>query len=716
MPRLTAFVLHHRLLVIAAWLLLAVLGGVTVATTTSRLSQSFAMPGSAAQQTTGRILAAYGTEDGVTPQVVTLTLPAGQTIDSAGTRDAVSRAFAAAHTVGARAVDYSSTGDRAFVTRDGRTTYAIMFLPPGAPGDPAPAAALTAAVRAAAPPGAGVALTGIEALQAAPGQGGNGLLAETIIGALGALVILAFVFASFVAVLPLVMAMVSILTTFLLVLGLTVVTDVNFIAQFIIGLIGLGVAIDYALLIVTRWREERAKGSDNRAAVTAAMAHAGRAVVFSGLTVTIGLLALVVLPVPAMRSFGYAGALIPLVSLAVAVTLLPALLDLVGPALDRPRLRSDRDASRAWTGWARLVVRGRWVAAGLGLVSLLLLAAPVTHLQLGDPRTSALARSGPAYDALATLTAGGVPAGAVTPVEVLVRMGAGPTVASRLAGVPGVVAAVAPATADQQRGGTGIVTVLPAAEAGSGAGQATIVRIRDAVAGDSAVLGVTSAGVGQLDFRHAVYGSFPAMLGLVCLLTFLLLARAFRSIVLPLKAVLLNLISLGAAYGVLVFIWQDGHGSHAIWGSAGAGAVPTWIPLMVFAFLFGLSMDYEVFLLARMREEYDAGAGTDGAVVTSLARTGRLVTSAALILVLSFLAMSTAPATEVRMLATGLGAGILVDATIVRCLLVPTLVSLFGRWNWWLPGVAARVLRVPQSPLHHQERAVTPELVPTGRG
>jgi RND superfamily putative drug exporter len=189
--------------------------------------------------------------------------------------------------------------------------------------------------------------------------------------------------------------------------------------------------------------------------------------------------------------------------------------------------------------------------------------------------------------------------------------------------------------------------------------------------------------------------------------------------VLPLKAVLLNLISLGAAYGVLVFVWQDGHGSNAIWGTPGAGAVPMWIPLMVFAFLFGLSMDYEVFLLARMREEYDAGAGTNEAVVTSLARTGRLVTSAALILVLAFLAMSTAPATEVRMLATGLGAGILVDATIVRCLLVPTLVSLFGRWNWWLPGVAARLLRVPPSPLRHRDSTAAPvtrsEPMPAGR-
>jgi RND superfamily putative drug exporter len=199
------------------------------------------------------------------------------------------------------------------------------------------------------------------------------------------------------------------------------------------------------------------------------------------------------------------------------------------------------------------------------------------------------------------------------------------------------------------------------------------------------------------------------MLAIVSVLTFLLLARAFRSIVLPAKAVLLNLISLGAAYGVLVLVWQDGRGSMAVWNNPATGAVATWVPLMVFAFLFGLSMDYEVFLLARMREAYDDGADTDAAVVTGLSRTGRLVTAAALILFLSFLSMSTAPTVDVRVMATGLGAGILVDATIVRCLLVPALVSLFGRWNWWLPGWAARLLRVPASPLRPASTAPAPQ-------
>ncbi len=680
MSTLTKLVLRHRILVIVFWVVVAGIGGATAGVTTSRLSQSFATPSSPAQQAATRIAAHYHTDDGVEPDVVVVTLPAGQTVDSPGVRDGLAHAFGAAQGLGARVVSYADTGDRTFVSADGRTAYGIVSLPPGGAFDQTLTGRLTDAVQSRYPQGK-VAVTGLGPLQFSSGQpAGNGVLTEAVIGGTGALLILVFVFASFIAVAPLVMAAVSILTTFLLVLGLTEVTEVNFIAQFIIGLIGLGVAIDYSLLVVTRWREERARGADNRTAVQIAMAHAGRAVVFSGITVTIGLLALVVLPMPALRSFGYAGALIPTVSVAVAVTLLPALLDLAGPWLDRPRLRNERTASKAWTGWATGVVRYRWIAAAVGLVALVALALPVARLQLGEARTTALAQTGPARAALTTLTAGGVPTGVLTPTEVVVDATKADATAARLRTVPGVLTAVAPA--DARADGTAIVTVLPRDEAGSNAGQATAQRIRDAIGDPTAVAG---SGAAQLDFRHAVYDRFPLMLGIVCLLTFLLLAKAFRSVILPLKAVVLNVVSLGAAYGVLVLVWQQGHGSHALWGITGTGSIAIWIPLMVFAFLFGLSMDYEVFLLARIREAYDHGQDTDTAVVTGLSRTGRLVTCAALILVLAFVSMSTAPATDVRVLATGLGAGILVDATVVRCLLVPTLVSLFGRWNWWTP-------------------------------
>jgi len=179
----------------------------------------------------------------------------------------------------------------------------------------------------------------------------------------------------------------------------------------------------------------------------------------------------------------------------------------------------------------------------------------------------------------------------------------------------------------------------------------------------------------------------------------LLDATIVRALLLPLKAVVLNVISVAAAWGVLELVWQAGHGSQQIWGIAATGSVTAWIPLMVFAFLFGLSMDYEVFILARMREEYDASGSTDTAVVRGIGRTGRLVTSAALILFLAFTSLASGPETEVKVLATGLAAGILLDATVIRALLVPAVISLFGRWNWWLPHLPARLLRVEPSPL-----------------
>jgi uncharacterized membrane protein YdfJ with MMPL/SSD domain len=201
-----------------------------------------------------------------------------------------------------------------------------------------------------------------------------------------------------------------------------------------------------------------------------------------------------------------------------------------------------------------------------------------------------------------------------------------------------------------------------------------------------------------VDFLHQAFTLFPWLILAVLVLTYLLLMRAFRSLLLPLKAVLLNVLSISAAWGVVTLVWQKGYGSHLLWGIGAAGAIPSWLPLMVFAFLYGLSMDYEVFILSRMREEYDATGSTSAAVVNGIGRTGRLVTSAALILFLAFLAMSSAPSTQAKMIATGLGAGILFDATVIRALLVPAAVSLFGRWNWWLPKAPARLLRVQASP------------------
>ena len=433
------------------------------------------------------------------------------------------------------------------------------------------------------------------------------------------------------------------------------------------------------------------------------MQTAGHSVLFSGITVAVGLFALVVLPVPFLRSVGYGGVLIPLVSVAVSCTLLPVVLSKCGRFLDRPRIGKSTAASRPWSAWARLVVRRRWVATGVAGLILAALVVPALSLRVGSPTSASLASSGPAFEGLALLHDAGIPTGVMTPVEVLTTPDKADAVIAATATLPGVRGAVLTGA----KNSSAVVDVLPVKETSAPPGINLIEVITKALPAGNLVGG---DGAESKAFNHAVYGSFPLMLTLIVIVTFLLLVRAFRSILLPLKAVLLNLISVGATYGVLTLVWQQGHGSQAVWGISATGAITNFVPLMAFAFLFGLSMDYEVFILARMREEYDATGSTPRAVVEGLARTGRLVTSAALILFLSILALSQAPSTDIKIFATGLGAGILPDATVVRALLVPALISLLGKYNWWLPDGVARLLRVEPSPL--RDETVLPTVPP----
>jgi RND superfamily putative drug exporter len=588
----------------------------------------------------------------------------------------------------------------------------MVFYPfPQSFADVLPTKVVESSVRAAAPQGAVVGVTGMDALAQGDDSGGNSVLTETLLGALGALAVLLFVFASALAFLPLLVAAVSILTTFLLLLPLTYFTDVSFIVEFLVALVGLGVAIDYSLLFVTRWREERDHGRDNHDAVVAAMETAGHAVLFSGLTVAIGLLSLVVLPVPFMRSVGMGGALIPLASVMVTLTLTPAILGGIGPRVDWPKIRHENKPSKGWTAWARMIVRHRWIAAGSALAVIGVLIVAFLGIRIGQADSSSLAKNGAAYDTLQVLKDGGVTTGALTPIEVLAETDKADSVAKTLGAVDGVTAAVVPTGAGASVDGQTVVVLIPDEETVNSK-SVQVVRDVTALAGQTdGVIGVTGLGNAQVDFLHAVYGNFPQMLLLISLLTYVLLIRAFRSVLLPLKAVVLNLVSLAAVYGLMVLFWQEGYGSNAVFGIQETGAVTFWIPLMVFAFLFGLSMDYEVFILSRIREEYDAGASTDDAVILGIGRTGRLVTSAALILFLAFAALASGPGTDIKVLATGLGFGILLDATLVRSVLVPSLVSLFGRWNWMLPDWVARVLRVEPSSPHPEPE---PEAVPVG--
>ncbi|MEV4757037.1 MMPL family transporter [Micromonospora sp. NPDC049559] len=711
MLRFSHFVLRHKLAVVLSWLVLFLAGGAAAGRLSGELTQEFSFPSTAAQEANDAILAEYGTGATTYPLVPVVVLPAGAGVDD----PALARAFDAAAALDPRlrVVSYPGTGDRRFVGTDGRTVFGLVFPPPPGAGGGDYGERLTRAMTPALPPGATVHVTGLNELAAAHDTGtGTGVLAETLIGGLGALVVLAFVFGSLLALVPLLVAAVSILTTFLVVLGLTGIADVSFIVQFLAALIGLGVAIDYSLLLVTRWREERAHGHHGDEAVHRAMASAGRAVLFSGVTVAIGLIALVLLPVPFLRSVGYGGMLVPVISVLVTLTLLPVLLATVGHRVDVPRLRRSGTVGRGWSAWAGGVVRARWLAAGGALLVLGALAVSAARIDLGDARSDALARSAPpaAAAGLAELTRAGVPGGVLTPIEVLVPADA-PRPAA-LDDLPGAYASLAPAGPGWHRGNTRLLVVLPSDEASSDAGKATITRVRDAV---RALPGARVGGFGVLsmDAEEALYGPFPLLLAVIGLITFVLLTRAFRSVLLALKAVLLNLLSLAASYGVLVLVWQDGYGSRLLWDIPATGAITFWVPLMGFAFLYGLSMDYEVFILARMREEYDRTGDTRAAIVEGIGRTGRLVTSAALILFLSFVSLSTAPSTDIKILATGLGAGILLDATVVRSLLVPATVSLLGRWNWWLPGWLARLLLVPRASAPAAPEPVPAPLAPS---
>jgi putative drug exporter of the RND superfamily len=698
----TRWVLDHRRTVVVVWVAITVAAFASITPAVDALSSTFELPGRESTEAADRIEERYGNGGNRVsgPLVAVVELPEGTTIDSPGVRAEAAAAFRAiAEAVpGSRSADLASTGDRVFVSDDGSATYGVIWFPPSPIAfDPAGEAAERArgAAEGVTVAGAPVIVTGLDSL--ASGEGGSegpSVLAETLIGGLGALIVLAFVFGSSMAFVPLLMAAIAIPTTFLALWPLAAATDVSVVVQFLISLIGLGVAIDYSLLIVMRWREEMAAGRDAREAIVETMDHAGRAVIFSGLAVAIGLLALIVLPVPFLRSIGYGGMLIPLVSTLVAITLLPVVLASVGPRLDRLGVRRRTTSTgRAWVPWGRFVVRNRWLVGAAALAILLALFVPVFGFSTGTPRADALASGGDGRAAVDILNSSGIGAAALSPMDIIVLDGDPDAARRAIAAVDGVRGAVAPTGAEWRRDGSAVINAFAADEDSAPTVEAVRAAV-DGVPGEVLVGGIVA---GNADFNDAVYGNFVWVVLVILLVTFVLLARVFRSLLLPLKAVAFNILSIGAVWGFMVVFWQEGNGSGALFDINPTGALTVWVPLMVFAFLYGLSMDYEVFILSRMREEYDRDGSTDRAVVAGLARTGRLVTAGSLILFLAFVALASAPGTDIKVFATALAVGIVLDATVVRSMLLPAFVSMLGRWNWWLPVWAARILRVPPS-------------------
>ena len=699
---LTHRIVRHRWLVIGTWLALTLFGGFAAGQLSSRWYTATAIPGQPAYEASQRALATLGVGDRVPTVVVVRT--AGDATRSTAVSQAMDRAAAAVP--GAFTSSFFSTGSLLYVSADRHTAFEMVYPPGRAAVDvPSDANAIRTAAAAGLPAGLTVNVTGRDALDEATKDGktgGTGVLLEALIGGVGALLILLFVFGTLPAVLtPIVIAVAAILNTFSLVWALTYVTDVSIIVQFLIALVGLGLAIDYALVVIFRFRDELREGEDVETALVQTMTHAGRSVVVSGSTVAIGLLALVALPLPLIRSMGIGGMLIPAVSVLASLTLLPAMLAVLGQRINAVRVMPRRllddghGEDGVWGRWARFVLRRPAAIAGVGLVLVVALAGVGTQLNASETQLRNFPGQGTAIAGRQMLADAGITPGVMKPLNVLVENGGdAEAIAARMRGVRGVVGASAPTT--WKKGSTSWVEAFPALDGAAPGIQGVIDRSTTALRGsDGTLTGVAAVG---RDFLHALFGTFPYVVGLVLLLTLVLLTRAFRSVVLAVKAVVLNLFSLAAAFGVVVLVFQQGHGS-SLWGVGGTGAITAYVPLMIFAFLFGLSMDYEVFMLTRMREAYDETHSTDRAIELGLARTGKLVTSGALILMCAFLVLSTSPGFEIKSLAVGIAAGIIFDATVIRALLVPALMKLFGEANWWLPSWTRTALRLPAAAL-----------------
>ncbi len=699
LARLAHVIVRRRRLVIGLWIVLTAFGAFSASQVSKRWFQSFSIPGYSAYEANQRTLHAFGS--GEQAPLVAVFHSSGEITKSSGIKAAVSAA--AAVNPGSRSSSYWSTGSRAYVSADGHTAFAEIY-PPASPtfSSSVHIDEVRTTLKETTPVGVQSYLTGRDALFAASSSStGPSVLTEALIGGAGALVILLFVFGTLPAVLmPIVVAIASILNTFTLVWLLTYITDVSIIVQFLIALVGLGVAIDYALLMIFRFRDELREGEDVETAIVETMTHAGRSVIVSGSTVAVGLLSMVVLPLPFIRSIGIGGLLIPAVSVLTAITLLPALLAVLGARINSVRMLPKRLVDRGhpedgpWGHWARFVMRRPLPIAIVGLAIVGVLVFYGVQLNPSESQAKDQPGSGDAVAGRTLLNDAGISPGVMKPFVVLVEHGAKPEpIAAKLRTVPGVAGAVAPA--DWRKGPDSLVEAFPAVDGASPKIQGIVTRVHRALDGTNGTLGGVAAE--DRDFVHAVYSNFPYVLAFVILLTFVLLARAFRSLILPLKAALLNLVSLGAAYGIIVFIFQLGHGSQAIWNVPATASIIPWIPLMIFAFLFGLSMDYEVFMLTRMREAYDETGDTPHAIALGLARTGKLVTSAALVLMFAFFVLSSSPGTDIKQFGIGLAAGIIFDATIIRALLVPALMRLLGDWNWWLPDRAARLLLIKPS-------------------
>lgn len=507
--------------------------------------------------------------------------------------------------------------------------------------------------------------------------------------------------------------------------------------QNVVPMLGLGVGIDYCLFMVSRFREELAAGLSKEEAVVRTMATAGRAVAFSGGTVAIGLSALLVPNLMMLRSVGVGGILVVAVAVMAALTLLPALLALLGDRVNAPSFLSRRlgpaTAGGFWRRWALAVMRRPLLFSLVAIAALALLAIPTFRMNTLAPGATLLPQGVESREAFEALTSGFNP-GEMAPISVLVDTGLSKGLwddeslgalydfvqslqkDSRVARVESLVSLDSNATLENYRqlydggfdakshpqtapavlpligreGRATLVRALPSVDPDSLEARELVKAIRgemvhavDWPAGAMVLVGGTTAS--SLDMEQELYGRFPLIVGLVLGVTFIVLALLLRSLMLPLQAILMNGLSVLASYGLLVLVFQDGYGADWL-GFTPPGAISSMIPVALFCILFGLSMDYEVFLLSRMREGYEETGNNDRAVAWGLERTGRVITSAALVMVTIFGSFALSSFVLMKELGLGMSAAVLLDATLIRVLLVPASMRLLGRWNWRTPS------------------------------
>jgi len=695
--RLTTFCLRHRALVVAAWLAVVVLGVAGTLRLVPLLQNGFTLPGTDSTRVQQLLTTRFGNSANAPIVLV------------AQGSHAHARAVAAAHAA-ERALPGGRITDLERLPSGAAVAFVQTALPDSRQTDAiGPLRALL---------GPRILVTGDAALGAAI----NPVLAHALkVGELYlavpiALLILLAVFASGSALLPFLIAAVTIPTS----LGLAwVVAHYLQLTNYLLNMtsmIGLAIAIDYSLLVVHRYRDERRRGLNHEDAVFETMMRAGRTLLFSGLAVSLGLALMLLLPVPFLRGFGLGGLLVPAVSVVCALTLLPALLSLFGDRLERIRLvphrlmeRRHHGESRLWHWHAGWVMRRARIVAPLVAALLALAAMPLLGMQLGPGSPTGLPKSLPAMRGLAVLQHGS-PSNTLDPTTIVVNAGkahqraaTAPAMArlTRLLRHDREVATVVPAVHDPT-GRYFEVNVVTRHDPYGAQAQAFAGRLRGNIipaARFAAGVRVLAGGGAAYaaDFISRTLGSFPYLILGVLALTYLLLVRAFRSLLLPLKAIVLNLFTVSAATGLMIAVFQWGWGSR--FGLVRVPEIEGWIPVFMFTLLFGLSMDYEVFLVTSMRESWDKTGSNTGAVAHGLANTGRIVTAAGLIMAAAFSGLIIGAIPTMQQLGFGLAAAILIDITLVRGLLLPSTMALVGRWNWYLPAWTARALFVREQPV-----------------